>query len=127
MHEAARHAEVADRQVNFRSSLAKSGLKIPVAVTRIAPETVRANEVKSAIDLQALAPSLTVSADLGSRDDDVFTIRGQSQPFGGADPGVQTYFAEVPFGASGPGNYYDMDSIQVLRGPQGTLDAVHVV
>ena len=95
--------------------------KIPVAVTRIAPETLRANEVKTAIDLQALAPSLTVSADLGSRDDDVFTIRGQSQPFGGADPGVQTYFAEVPFGASGPGNYYDMDSIQVLRGPQGTL------
>jgi iron complex outermembrane receptor protein len=95
--------------------------KIPQAVTVVGPATLRANEIKTATDLQTLSPSLSVTADLGSRDDDVFTIRGQSQPFGGADPGVQTYFAEVPFGASGPGNYYDMDNIEVLRGPQGTL------
>ncbi|MDE2184002.1 MAG: TonB-dependent receptor [Alphaproteobacteria bacterium] len=95
--------------------------RVPVAETVLAPETIRAENVRSAIDLQILAPSLTVSANLGSRDDNVFTIRGQSQPFGGADPGVQSYFNEVPFGASGPGNYFDMDNIQVLRGPQGTL------
>jgi iron complex outermembrane receptor protein len=61
-----------------------------------------------------------VSANLGSRDNDVYSIRGQSQPFGGADPGVQTYFAEVPFNSSGPAPYYDMANIQVLNGPQGT-------
>ena len=94
--------------------------KVPVAVTAATGTDLREQNIKSAIDLQQISPSLTVSADLGSRDDNVFTIRGQSQPFGGADPGVQTYFNEVPFGASGPGNYYDLDNIQISRGPQGT-------
>lgn len=95
--------------------------KIPVAVTAISGEELRQTETRSAMDLQELAPSLSVAANLGSRDSDVFTIRGQTQPFGGADPGVQAYFAEVPFNPSGPGSYFDMDSIQVLNGPQGTL------
>ena len=95
--------------------------KVPVAVTALSGDTIRSQEIKTAIDLQNFAPSLSVSANLGSRDNDVYTIRGQSQPFGGADPGVQTYFAEVPFNSSGPGTYYDMANIQVLNGPQGTL------
>jgi iron complex outermembrane receptor protein len=95
--------------------------KIPVAVTAISGEALRETSTKSAMGLQDLAPSLSVAANLGSRDSDVFTIRGQTQPFGGADPGVQPYFAEVPFNPSGPGSYFDTDSIQVLNGPQGTL------
>jgi iron complex outermembrane receptor protein len=95
--------------------------RVPVAETVVSPDTIRVDDIRTAYDLQDIAPSLTISSSLGSRNDNVFTIRGQSQPFGGADPGVQAYFNEVPFGASGPGNYYDMDNIQVLRGPQGTL------
>ncbi len=95
--------------------------KVPEAVTALSGADLRILHMKSAIDLQNFAPSLSVSADLGSRDTDVFSIRGQSQPFGGADPGVQTYFAEVPFGASGPGNEFDMANVQILNGPQGTL------
>ena len=95
--------------------------KIPVAVTRITGEELRRTGTKAAMDLQDLAPSLSVAANLGSRDSDVFTIRGQTQPFGGADPGVQPYFAEVPFNPSGPGSYFDMEDVQVLNGPQGTL------
>jgi len=95
--------------------------KVPVAVTVLSADVLRVTDTNSALALQNLAPSLEVAANLGSRDDDVFTIRGQSQPFGGADPGVQTYFAQVPFNASGPGSEYDMDNIQVLNGPQGTL------
>ena len=100
---------------------AESLERVPVAVTSISPNTIREENVRTAVDLQQLSPSLTVSASLGSRNDNVFTIRGQSQPFGGADQGVQTYLNEVPFSAGGPGNYYDMDNIQILRGPQGTL------
>ncbi len=100
---------------------AENEQKIPVAVTAISGEELRLTQTKSAMDLQTLAPSLSVAANLGSRDTDVFTIRGQTQPFGGADPGVQSYFAEVPFNPSGEGSYFDMDSVQVLNGPQGTL------
>ena len=95
--------------------------RVPAAITPISGEELRTTGTHSAIDLQTLAPSLSVAGDLGSRDTDVFTIRGQSQPFGGADPGVQTYFAEVPFNASGRGTDYDLDNVQVLNGPQGTL------
>jgi iron complex outermembrane receptor protein len=95
--------------------------KVPVAVTVLSAQQLRSGEVKSALDLQNSVPSLTVSGNLGSRDNDVFTIRGQSQPFGGADPGVQTYFADVPFNASGRGTDYDLANVQVLNGPQGTL------
>lgn len=95
--------------------------KVPVAVTVLSSDKLRTSEIKSVLDLQNYAPSLTVTGSLGSRDDDVFTIRGQSQPFGGADPGVQTYFADVPFNPSGHGSTYDLANIQVLNGPQGTL------
>ena len=95
--------------------------KIPVAVTALSADALRAAGVTNSFSLQNNVPSLTVSGNLGSRSDQVFTIRGQSQPFGGADPGVQTYFAEVPFGASQAGLYYDLDNVQVLKGPQGTL------
>jgi iron complex outermembrane receptor protein len=95
--------------------------KVPVAVTVLSADKLRTSEIRSVLDLQNYAPSLTVSGSLGSRDDDVFTIRGQSQPFGGADPGVQSYFADVPFNPSGHGSTYDLANIQVLNGPQGTL------
>jgi iron complex outermembrane recepter protein len=95
--------------------------KVPVAVTALSADKLRQQDVKTAIDLQNLAPSLSVVGNLGSRDTDVFSIRGQNQPFGGADPGVQTYFAEIPFNASGAGTYFDLANVQVLNGPQGTL------
>jgi iron complex outermembrane receptor protein len=114
------HGEIETVVVTARRR-AEDVQKIPVAVTAISGEELRQTQTKSAMDLQDLAPSLSVAANLGSRDSDVFTIRGQTQPFGGADPGVQAYFAEVPFNPSGPGSYFDMDSIQVLNGPRGTL------
>lgn len=95
--------------------------KVPLNITVLSGEVLRQQEIRTATDLETLSPTLTVAGNLGSRDDDVFTIRGQSQPFGGADPGVQTYFSEVPYNASGPGLYYDMANVQVLSGPQGTL------
>ncbi|MCX7056960.1 MAG: TonB-dependent receptor [Proteobacteria bacterium] len=58
------------------------------------------------------------------------TLRGLSQQ-GGDTPVVATYFDDVPIGASGPGalgavlapdvNPFDLERVEVLRGPQGTL------
>ncbi|MBI3676303.1 MAG: TonB-dependent receptor [Proteobacteria bacterium] len=99
----------------------ENGEAVPLKVDAYSGETLHNSGVTSALDLQTVSPTLTVAGDLGTRDTDVFTIRGQSQPFGGADPGVQTYFAEVPFNASSQGAFYDLDNVQVLAGPQGTL------
>jgi len=93
---------------------------VPVAITAFTPKALEDNHIESASDLQHFVPSLLSSQE--TRDEQVFYLRGQGPNGGqGGAPGVVTYFAEVPFYASGPGFYYDLDNLQVLRGPQGTL------
>jgi|SRR5579871_607451 len=96
-------------------------LTVPVTATVVDGANLHEKNINNALGLEALSPGLTVTGNLGSSDNAVFSIRGQNQPFGGADPGVQTYFAEVPFNAGGSGQYYDLDNVQVLEGPQGTF------
>jgi len=100
--------------------------KVDLAITELTPEVLQSNSVNSIRDLSYLVPSMSI---LGgrSRDDLTITIRGQGTN-GAGIPGVITYLNEMPIptdnlgqSATGPGLYYDMDNIQVLEGPQGTL------
>jgi iron complex outermembrane receptor protein len=93
---------------------------VPVAVTALTPGALQEMHIESASDLAHRVPGLVSSQE--TRDEQVFYLRGQGPNGGqGGAPGVITYFAEVPFYASGPGIYFDLDNLQVLRGPQGTL------
>jgi len=96
---------------------------IPVSVTAITGDLLKEQRITRADDIQALSPSLTVTSRTGQRQSGSFTIRGQGQSFGGALPSVITYFSEVPLDSNGGSAFalYDLDSVQVLRGPQGTL------
>lgn len=96
---------------------------VPISLTAFSQETIRAKGINSATDLQNFTPSLTVIGDV-RRNQETYTIRGLGGSGGagtGSGPGVVGYFAEVPTTASGPGNFYDLASLQVLKGPQGTL------
>jgi iron complex outermembrane receptor protein len=101
---------------------------VPVAVTALSPEEIRARGIETAQDLQNYVPSLNVSSSV-TRDDYTFSLRGMG-PTGGSGPGavlagggtgVVTYFADVPTSGAGPGLFYDLESVQVAAGPQGTL------
>jgi iron complex outermembrane receptor protein len=81
-------------------------------------------------DLVALTPSLSVNNEFGG-ENTTFSLRGFSQDIG-TQPTVGVYFADVvaPRGAAtqtpvgdgaGPGSFFDLQSVQVLKGPQGTL------
>jgi iron complex outermembrane receptor protein len=103
-------------------------LDVPVAVTALNSEDLRARNVQTAQDLQNYIPSLSVSSSV-TRDDYTFSLRGMG-PTGGSGPGavlggggtgVVAYFAEVPTTAAGPGLFYDLENVQVAAGPQGTL------
>ncbi len=94
----------------------------PVAITAFSSEKIESLNVHSTRDLQRFTPGVVFS-DTGSGANNKFFIRGQGQfVIGGALPSVLSYLNEVPLGAFGSVlSTYDVDNIQILKGPQGTL------
>lgn len=101
---------------------------VPVAVSALAADELRNKRIETATDLQSFVPSLSVSSGV-NRDDTTIVIRGMG-PTGGSGPGavlggggsgVVAYFAEAVATGAGPGLFYDLENVQVIKGPQGTL------
>ncbi len=99
--------------------------EVPVAVTAFTSEALDKLNVKDLGDLDAQVPNLTVYAARGSTSTVTAYIRGvgQADPLWGVDPGVGIYLDDVyiarPQGALL--DVFDVERIEVLRGPQGTL------
>ncbi|MBH9553435.1 TonB-dependent receptor [Inhella gelatinilytica] len=97
----------------------------PVAVTALTAQSLDRLNIKNLGDLQGNVPSLTVYAARGSNSTITTFIRGvgQADPLWGVDPGVGIYLDDVymarPQGALL--EVFDVQRIEVLRGPQGTL------
>lgn len=94
----------------------------PVSVTAFGTESLRQSQIRDTQDLLFKTPGVFLAGS-GGRENSNFSIRGQSKALAGnSAPGVISYFAEVPaptLGSSIP--TYDLSSVQVLKGPQGTL------
>jgi iron complex outermembrane receptor protein len=72
-------------------------------------------------DLQSAVPGLTVRQ-TESQNQITLSIRGQSvEPFTGSASAVVPYIDEVQLNTGGASSFFDLSSIQVLKGPQGTL------
>lgn len=95
--------------------IAEDSRKVPVAVTVLSAAKVDSLALNTPLDLNKI-PGLT-DAPTGSRNNVSFAIRGQGTAYGG-QPGVIPYFGEVP---NFPLTYFDLQSVQVIKGPQGTL------
>jgi iron complex outermembrane receptor protein len=100
---------------------------VPVAITAFSSQELENKHIVNAVDLATFSPSMVSQTTNSNADEPTFAIRGQATTQFGA-PGVIVYFAEVPvsfFGLSAidgrPGSYYDLENVQVLNGPQGTL------
>jgi len=100
--------------------------RVPVAVTAFSQQSLVAKSIYSPQDLGNQAPGLAVTAESGRGNQPSFAIRGVGPEYGAAAGSVETYFAEVPL--SGPfqepamsAPFFDLQSLQVLKGPQGTL------
>lgn len=94
----------------------------PVAVTALGRDALEKLSVVTDADLQTAAPGLMVKAGANTNQLN-FAIRGQSlDAFSGVLPGVLPYFNEVQVAVGGGStSLYDLQSVQVLKGPQGTL------
>ncbi|MFN8767135.1 MAG: TonB-dependent receptor [Lysobacteraceae bacterium] len=98
---------------------------VPVAVTAFTAEALDRLGTRDIAELDGQVPNLTVYAARGSSSTLTAYIRGigQSDPLWGVDPGVGLYLDDVyiarPQGALL--DVFDVERIEVLRGPQGTL------
>lgn len=98
---------------------------VPVAVTAVSGEAVAKAGVVNVQDITRLAPSVSMGSSTRGGSVPSMSIRGISSAdvTGGFDPSIGIYVNEViqnrPNGLLS--SIFDMDSVQVLRGPQGTL------
>src|SRR6476620_2784987 len=99
---------------------------VPVAITAFSQKSLDERAIKTSFDLAKSVPGLVVNAGSGNAALPDFSIRGRGQFFGAASGSVETYFADVPLSPpfpipTLPPQYFDLASVQVLKGPQGTL------
>lgn len=104
---------------------AESMQEVPIAVTALSGDYLERHSVSSFTDLQYHAPSLTVSSAGTSTHNTVISLRGQRPVESNIDfeAAVPLYFADVVITPSYGTNLalYDLENVQVLKGPQGTL------
>jgi len=103
---------------------------VPISMTVLDQKQLTNRNVVNAADLSAYIPSLSSNSNFGAENSS-FAIRGFVQDPGTA-PSVAVYFADVVAlrgptqgvqagDGAGPGNFFDLQNVQVLKGPQGTL------
>lgn len=98
---------------------------VPVAVTAISGEDLTTQRIDNTEALRFVAPALQVSPSVFGKAIPGYTIRSQRQleSLITQDPAVGIYFAEQvqqrPHGTNSA--LYDLASVEVLKGPQGTL------
>jgi iron complex outermembrane recepter protein len=92
---------------------------VPVTIATANTETLQ-DRGGNIAQLTQLVPGLQQNA-YSDRNNISFAIRGQQQSYGTLYPAVVTYFADMPLSRVSDGQTFDIDNVQVLKGPQGTL------
>jgi iron complex outermembrane receptor protein len=98
---------------------------VPIAVTALKPEALQANRIQNVTDLSGFVPGLEARPSAGGTALPSFSMRGITS-YGvvpGSDKEVSIYLDGV-YISSATGSLFDLpdvERIEVLRGPQGTL------
>lgn len=93
------------------------------SVTVLESEAVEARRIRTLVDLPAAVPNLQLDNSLGAGTLGYLTIRGLGNGPGSWDPAATIFIDDVPFNDffGYTASLIDVDRIEVLRGPQGTL------
>ena len=98
---------------------------VPVAVTVINAATVEAQHATNIVALSSLAPNLSIGTNSVSPGVPTISLRGFSTRNGdiSTEPGVPVYIDGVyqSLITGSMSDLFDVESVEVLRGPQGTL------
>jgi iron complex outermembrane recepter protein len=98
--------------------------EVPVAVTAIGGEQLQDLGVTDVLDLNALAPSLQIKTDDNAANPKIF-IRGiglnDFNPNTASAVAIYTDGVYIGSPLAQMGQFFDLERVEVLRGPQGTL------
>lgn len=98
---------------------------VPVAITAASGDDLRRMSIVKPEELTRVAPGLVVTQGVYGGGNLNVTIRSQRQALNNStyDQSVGVYFAEVPQARTQGLNsgFFDIASVQILKGPQGTL------
>jgi iron complex outermembrane receptor protein len=102
---------------------------VPISITVFNQQQLADHNVTNITDLATFTPSLSSNSRFGG-DNGAIAIRGFIQDQN-TSPSVGLYFADVVApranggttagNGAGPGSFFDLQNVQVLKGPQGTL------
>src|SRR5215831_11366369 len=98
---------------------------VPIAITAISAADLEARGVRQAGDITSTVPNMLLNSPYGPEAQPTFTLRGvTTQDFSeNQSSPIALYVDEVykPVGAVQALQAYDLERVEVLRGPQGTL------
>ncbi|HTI67735.1 MAG TPA: TonB-dependent receptor [Caulobacteraceae bacterium] len=101
--------------------------RIPLSITAVTQRALDQQGIHDLVDLQRTVPSLTISDQAGT---DLITIRGIGSQLGAATTGMflddtnltkRGQAGVAPTNGSPAPPLFDLERVEVLRGPQGTL------
>ena len=105
--------------------VSESVQKVPLAITVVGGEQLEDSSVRGIKDLQGMAPAMYITTGNGGPSTANIAIRGQTQADSllVTDPSVAVYLNEInlPRQIGLRSAFLDVDQVQVLKGPQGTL------
>lgn len=99
--------------------------RVPLAIQAFSEETLKDRGVRDGADLMQLIPGASQAQEIGAGYR-VFSFRGSGAGGPVGDGMIGYYLDDTPFGvpnfqAAPPVQYFDLEQVEVLRGPQGTL------
>jgi iron complex outermembrane recepter protein len=98
---------------------------VPIAVTAISEQSLQNRQMTQLVDIMTTIPNLHASNNIGQGSATTVFIRGvgETESIVTIDPPVGFYIDDVVIARQGVNNMalFDVERIEVLRGPQGTL------
>lgn len=94
---------------------------VPISISVLDRQELAQRQIQTEADLQTSVPGLTIRQN-GSANQFNYALRGQSvDTYSGSPPGVLPYINDAQIVTRSATLFYDLEGVQVLKGPQGTL------
>jgi len=98
---------------------------VPIAISAFSGDQLRARQITQTLDLIKAVPNLQGHNNTGFASSNTYFMRGlgNTESIATFDPPVGTYVDDIYVSRQNANNFafFDVDRIEVLRGPQGTL------